>query len=102
MESPTREETGGSPNTVYQVIRQKNAIEDRTFEIEVLYPGAQAFAFTFGRRNDASRPSFTWWMSLPAAPSSWWRRACLTPPVWRWMERATCSSRMPATNRWSR
>ncbi len=33
---------------LYQVIRQKNVIEDRTFEIEFLDPGAQAFAFTFG------------------------------------------------------
>jgi cytochrome c biogenesis protein CcdA/thiol-disulfide isomerase/thioredoxin len=33
---------------LYQLIRQKNAIEDRTFEIEFLDPGAQAFAFTFG------------------------------------------------------
>lgn len=33
---------------LYQVIRQKSAIEDRTFEIEFLDPGVQAFAFTFG------------------------------------------------------
>jgi cytochrome c biogenesis protein CcdA/thiol-disulfide isomerase/thioredoxin len=33
---------------LYQLIRQKNAMEDRTFEIEFLDPGAQAFAFTFG------------------------------------------------------
>jgi len=33
---------------LYQLIRQKNAIQDRTFEIEFLDPGAQAFAFTFG------------------------------------------------------
>jgi cytochrome c biogenesis protein CcdA/thiol-disulfide isomerase/thioredoxin len=33
---------------LYQLIRQKTAIEDRTFEIEFLDPGAQAFAFTFG------------------------------------------------------
>jgi cytochrome c biogenesis protein CcdA/thiol-disulfide isomerase/thioredoxin len=33
---------------LYQLIRQKNAIEDRTFEIEFLDPGAQAYAFTFG------------------------------------------------------
>ena len=33
---------------LYQLIRQKDAIEDRTFEIEFLEPGAQAFAFTFG------------------------------------------------------
>ena len=33
---------------LYQLIRQKNAIEDRLFEIEFLDPGAQVFAFTFG------------------------------------------------------
>jgi hypothetical protein len=33
---------------LYQIIRQKNAIEGRTFEIEFLDRGAQAFAFTFG------------------------------------------------------
>ena len=33
---------------LYQLIRQKNAVEDRTFEIEFLDSGAQAFAFTFG------------------------------------------------------
>ena len=33
---------------LYQLVRQKGAIEDRTFEIEFLDPGAQAFAFTFG------------------------------------------------------
>jgi len=33
---------------LYQLIRQKDAIEDRTFEIEFLDPGTQAFAFTFG------------------------------------------------------
>jgi cytochrome c biogenesis protein CcdA/thiol-disulfide isomerase/thioredoxin len=33
---------------LYQLIRQKNAIEDRTFEIEFLDTGAEAFAFTFG------------------------------------------------------
>jgi thiol-disulfide isomerase/thioredoxin len=33
---------------LYQLIRQKSAIEDRTFEIEFLDPGAQAYAFTFG------------------------------------------------------
>ena len=33
---------------LYQLIRQKGAIEDRTFEIEFLDPGVQAFAFTFG------------------------------------------------------
>jgi cytochrome c biogenesis protein CcdA/thiol-disulfide isomerase/thioredoxin len=33
---------------LYQLIRQKGAVEDRTFEIEFLDPGVQVFAFTFG------------------------------------------------------
>jgi cytochrome c biogenesis protein CcdA/thiol-disulfide isomerase/thioredoxin len=33
---------------LYQLIRQKGKVEDRTFQIEFLDPGAQAFAFTFG------------------------------------------------------
>ena len=33
---------------LYQLIRQKGPIEDRTFEIEFLDPGVQAFSFTFG------------------------------------------------------
>jgi cytochrome c biogenesis protein CcdA/thiol-disulfide isomerase/thioredoxin len=33
---------------LYQLIRQRGPIADRTFEIEFLDPGAQAFAFTFG------------------------------------------------------
>jgi cytochrome c biogenesis protein CcdA/thiol-disulfide isomerase/thioredoxin len=33
---------------LYQLIRQKDMIDDRTFEIEFLDAGAQAFAFTFG------------------------------------------------------
>ncbi len=33
---------------LYQLIRQKRAIQDRTFEIEFLDPGARVFAFTFG------------------------------------------------------
>jgi thiol-disulfide isomerase/thioredoxin len=33
---------------LYQLIRRKGPIEDRTFEIEFLDPGVQAFAFTFG------------------------------------------------------
>jgi thiol-disulfide isomerase/thioredoxin len=33
---------------LYQLIRQKGRIQDRTFEIEFLDPGAQAFSFTFG------------------------------------------------------
>ena len=33
---------------LYQLIRQKDKVEDRTFEIEFLDPGGEAFAFTFG------------------------------------------------------
>jgi thiol-disulfide isomerase/thioredoxin len=33
---------------LYQLIRQKGPIVDRTFEIEFLDPGVQAFSFTFG------------------------------------------------------
>jgi thiol-disulfide isomerase/thioredoxin len=33
---------------LYQLIRQKGRIEDRTFEIEFLNPGVQALDFTFG------------------------------------------------------
>ena len=33
---------------LYQLIRQKGAVDDRTFEIEFLDAGAQVFAFTFG------------------------------------------------------
>ena len=33
---------------LYQLIRQRGAVEDRTFEIEFFDPGVQAFAFTFG------------------------------------------------------
>lgn len=33
---------------LYQLIRQKGAVEDRTFTIEFLDPGAEAFSFTFG------------------------------------------------------
>jgi cytochrome c biogenesis protein CcdA/thiol-disulfide isomerase/thioredoxin len=33
---------------LYQLIRQQGTVEDRTFEIEFLDPGVQAFAFTFG------------------------------------------------------
>jgi cytochrome c biogenesis protein CcdA/thiol-disulfide isomerase/thioredoxin len=35
-------------NRLYQLIRQKGPVEDRTFEIEFLDPGVEAFAFTFG------------------------------------------------------
>jgi cytochrome c biogenesis protein CcdA/thiol-disulfide isomerase/thioredoxin len=33
---------------LYQLVRQKGDIEDRTFEIRFLDPGVQAYAFTFG------------------------------------------------------
>lgn len=33
---------------LYQLIRQKGVVEDRTFEIEFLDPGVQALDFTFG------------------------------------------------------
>jgi thiol-disulfide isomerase/thioredoxin len=33
---------------LYQLIRQQAALHDRTFRIEFLTPGVQAFAFTFG------------------------------------------------------
>lgn len=33
---------------LYQLIRQKGRVQERTFEIEFLDPGVQAFSFTFG------------------------------------------------------
>jgi hypothetical protein len=33
---------------LYQLIRQPGPIADRTFEIEFLDPGVEAYAFTFG------------------------------------------------------
>jgi hypothetical protein len=33
---------------LYQLIRQRGSIEDRTFEIEFLDAGAEAYCFTFG------------------------------------------------------
>ena len=33
---------------LYQLVRQKGAVRDRTFTIEFLDPGAEAFSFTFG------------------------------------------------------
>lgn len=35
-------------NRLYQLIRRKGAVEDRTFEIDFLDPGVEALAFTFG------------------------------------------------------
>ena len=33
---------------LYQLIRQTKAIEDRSFEIEFMDAGVEAYAFTFG------------------------------------------------------
>ncbi|SAL41111.1 cytochrome c biogenesis protein transmembrane region [Caballeronia peredens] len=33
---------------LYQLVRQSGAVDDRTFEIEFLDPGAQVYSFTFG------------------------------------------------------
>ncbi|SAK45558.1 cytochrome c biogenesis protein transmembrane region [Caballeronia catudaia] len=33
---------------LYQLVRQSGTVEDRTFQIEFLDPGAQVFSFTFG------------------------------------------------------
>jgi hypothetical protein len=33
---------------LYQLIRQKGEVKDRTLEIEFLDPGVKAFSFTFG------------------------------------------------------
>lgn len=35
-------------NRLYQLVRQQSAIRDRTFRIEFLVPGVQAYSFTFG------------------------------------------------------
>ncbi|ADV82392.1 cytochrome c biogenesis protein DipZ [Terriglobus saanensis] len=35
-------------NRLYQLVRQQTKVTDRTFRIEFLAPGAQAYAFTFG------------------------------------------------------
>ncbi|MEO6256834.1 MAG: cytochrome c biogenesis protein DipZ, partial [Sphingomicrobium sp.] len=37
-----------SGERLYQLIRQQGQVRDRTFTIEFLDPGAEAFAFTFG------------------------------------------------------
>jgi cytochrome c biogenesis protein CcdA/thiol-disulfide isomerase/thioredoxin len=37
-----------SEQRLYQLVRQNGTIADRTFEIEFLDPGVQAYAFTFG------------------------------------------------------
>jgi hypothetical protein len=33
---------------LYQLVRQRGPVRDRSFTIEILDPGAEAFAFTFG------------------------------------------------------
>jgi Thioredoxin like C-terminal domain len=33
---------------LYQLIRQRNGIHDRTFRIKFLAPGLRAYSFTFG------------------------------------------------------
>jgi thioredoxin family protein len=37
-----------SDQRLYQLIRQRGDIDDRTFEIEFLEPGIEAYCFTFG------------------------------------------------------
>jgi cytochrome c biogenesis protein CcdA/thiol-disulfide isomerase/thioredoxin len=37
-----------SERRLYQLVRQSHDVKDRTFEIEFLDPGVQAYAFTFG------------------------------------------------------
>jgi hypothetical protein len=33
---------------LYQLVRQKGSVQDRTFEIRFLDPGVRAYSFTFG------------------------------------------------------
>jgi hypothetical protein len=33
---------------LYQLVRERRSITDRTFEITFLAPGVEAYAFTFG------------------------------------------------------
>jgi hypothetical protein len=33
---------------MYQLVRQRDAVRERTLEITFLEPGAEAYAFTFG------------------------------------------------------
>ena len=45
----TKKATGRSTEQrLYQLVRQQRPIVDRTFEIEFLDPGVEAFVFTFG------------------------------------------------------
>jgi hypothetical protein len=37
-----------SEQRLYQLVRQKGPVRDRTFTIEFLDPGVEAFSFTFG------------------------------------------------------
>jgi hypothetical protein len=37
-----------SQQRLYQLIRERGSIADRTFEITYLAPGVEAYAFTFG------------------------------------------------------
>jgi cytochrome c biogenesis protein CcdA/thiol-disulfide isomerase/thioredoxin len=37
-----------SENRLYQLIRQQDAVKDRTFRIDFLTPGVRAYSFTFG------------------------------------------------------
>jgi hypothetical protein len=37
-----------SQQRLHQLIRERGAITDRTFEISFLAPGVEAYAFTFG------------------------------------------------------
>jgi len=37
---------------MYQLVRQKQRVQDRTFEIEFLDPGVDVFSFTFGQCMD--------------------------------------------------
>jgi cytochrome c biogenesis protein CcdA/thiol-disulfide isomerase/thioredoxin len=37
-----------SENRLYQLIRQQGGVKDRTFRIDFLVPGVQAYSFTFG------------------------------------------------------
>ena len=46
--STTPDEGTVREQRLYQLIRQSGEIGDRTFTIEFLDPGVQAFAFTFG------------------------------------------------------
>jgi hypothetical protein len=42
------EDWNGLLRPLYQLVREHDAIRQRTFEITFLEPGAEAYAFTFG------------------------------------------------------